>query len=313
VEILAWNQKLQALASIKRFFMSNLHSEEANMSTLKHSFSEEDMESFLPTAKVGLIATVNEEGLPHITMITSMQAANPEVLLMGEFFRGRSKKHVLTNHKIGFLIMSMSRKLWNGNATWTHSEKSGPEYEIMNQIPMFRYNTYFGIETVHYFDLLRFSGPDALPLARFVLEVLKSKMVKNNFKTGNPSQILKPFVVNIINQLTSFTFLSYIKQDGYPILIPILQCQAADSSRLVLSKGMFHDELKNIPDGAKVAVFTMNFNMESILVRGIYHASNDSVVGKIATIDIDWVYNSMPPALGQLYPEPGLKTITDFQ
>lgn len=282
------------------------------MSTLKHSFSQEDMDSFLPTAKVGLIATVNEEGLPHITMITSMQAANPEVLLVGEFFRGRSKKHVLNNHKIGFLVMSMSRKLWIGNATWTHAKKDGPEYEIMNQIPMFRYNTYFGIETVHYFDLLGFKGPDALPMGQFVLEVLKSKMVKKAFKTGNPSQILKPFVVDIINQLTSFTFLSYIQKDGYPVLIPILQCQAADSRRLVFSKGMFQDELNDIPDGTKVAAFTMNFNMESILVRGIYHASNKSTVGNVATIDIDWVYNSMPPALGQLYPEIGRTAITDF-
>jgi uncharacterized pyridoxamine 5'-phosphate oxidase family protein len=282
------------------------------MSEIKHHFSDEDMKSFLPTAKVGLLATINAQNLPHITMITSMQAANPEVLLVGEFFRGQSKKHVQENHKIAFLVMSMSRMLWRGNATWTHAAKNGPEYEIMNQIPMFRYNTYFGIETVHYFDLLGFRGPDPLPLGQFVLEVLKSKMVRGKFKTNNPAQILKPFIVDIVNQLMSFTFLSYIKDDGYPELIPILQCQAADSRRLVFSKGMYKDELAKIPDGAKVAVFTMNFNMESILVRGTYYAENESLVGQVATVDIDWVYNSMPPALGQLYPPVELAPISDF-
>jgi len=282
------------------------------MSEIKHSFSQDDMQSFLPTAKVGLIATINEEGLPHITMITSMQAANPKVLLVGEFFRGRSKKHILNNHKIAFLVMSMSRKLWRGNATWTHAMKNGLEYELMNQIPMFRYNTYFGIETVHFFDLEGFRGPDALPMGQFVLEVLKSRMIRNGFKTNNPEQILQPFVVDIINQLMSFTFLSYIKSDGYPELIPILQCQASDSRRLVFSKGMYQEDLKAIPDGSKVAVFTMNFNMESILIRGVYRSENPSVVGKVATVDIDWVYNSMPPALGQLYPATEMQTITDF-
>ncbi len=282
------------------------------MSEIKHSFSTEDMQSFLPTAKVGLIATVNDEGLPHITMITSMQAANPKVLLVGEFFRGRSKKHVLNNHKIGFLVMSISRKVWRGNATWTHAMKNGPEYEIMNQIPMFRYNTYFGIETVHYFDLEKFKGPDPLPMGQFVLEVLKSKLVKNQFRTHKTEQILQPFVVNIINQLMSFTFLSYIKPDGYPELIPVLQCQAPDSRRLVFTKGMYAKDLAAIPDGANVAVFTMNFNMESILVRGIYRAENPSALGKVASVDIDWVYNSMPPALGQLYPPVEMTTITDF-
>ena len=282
------------------------------MSEIKHSFSTEDMQSFLPTAKVGLIATVNEEGLPHITMITSMQAANPKVLLVGEFFRGRSKKHILNNHKIGFLVMSISRKVWRGNATWTHAMKEGPEYDIMNQIPMFRYNTYFGIETVHYFDLEGFRGPDPLPMGQFVLEVLKSKMVKNGLKSNEKEQILKPFVVNIINQLMSFTFLSYIKPDGYPELIPVLQCQAVDSRRLAFSKGMYKEDLTAIPDGAKVAVFTMNFNMESILVRGIYHAENPSLFGSVATVDIDWAYNSMPPALGQLYPPVEMTTVTEF-
>jgi len=282
------------------------------MSEIKQSFSKYDMESFLPTAKVGLIATINDEGLPHITMITSMQAANPKVLLVGEFFRGRSKKHVRNNHKIGFLVMSISRKLWRGNATWTHAMKNGPEYEVMNQIPMFRYNTYFGIETVHYFDLEGFRGPDALPMGQFVLEILKSRMIKNQFKTNNQEEILKPFVVNIINQLMSFTFLSYIKPDGYPEIIPILQCQATDSRRLTFSKGMYFEDLKAIPDGAKVAVFTMNFNMESILVRGIYHSDNPSIAGNVATVDIDWVYNSMPPALGQLYPAVEMQAISDF-
>ncbi len=35
------------------------------------------MKQFEPEAKVGLIATVNPEGLPHITLITALQAKTP--------------------------------------------------------------------------------------------------------------------------------------------------------------------------------------------------------------------------------------------
>ncbi|MBI9045316.1 MAG: pyridoxamine 5'-phosphate oxidase family protein [Anaerolineaceae bacterium] len=282
------------------------------MSTIMHAFTKEDMESFKPTAKVGLIATVNEEGLPHITMITSMQANNPKELLVGEFFRGKSKRHIITNHRIAFLIMSLKMKLWRGTATWTHSAREGPEYEIMNQIPMFRYNTYFGIDTVHYFDLEEFQGPNPLPLISIITEVLRSKIAKSSFKTGNPNRILQPFIEDMVNQLTSFTFLSFIKPDGYPELIPLLQCQAADSRRLIFSKGAYKRELAAIPDGGKVAVFTMNLNMESILVRGIYNASHPSLAGNIGSVDIDWVYNSMVPAVGQIYPEVEISPVTNF-
>jgi hypothetical protein len=29
-------------------------------------------------------------------------------------------------------------------------------------------------------------------------------------------------------------------------------------------------------------------------------------------LDIDWVYNSMPPSHGQIYPEVELEAVTDF-
>ena len=282
------------------------------MSDIKYEFSNEDMESFKPTAKIGLIATVNEEGLPHVTMITSMQAKDSKELLVGEFYRGRSKEYIRSNPHMAFLILSLQMKLWRGNAFWTHSDREGPEYEIMNQIPMFRYNTYFGINTVHYFDLKGFKGPKMLPLPGIVLEILKSKMMKGSLKSGNPDSILRPFIKNMINQLTSFTFLAYIKPDGYPELIPLLQCQAADNCRLIFSKGAFRKELAAIPDGEKVAVFTMNLNMESVLVRGTYKACNPSIFGNIGSVDIDWVYNSMPPATGQIYPELEVSAVTDF-
>ena len=273
----------------------------------KYEFSNQDMESFKPTAKIGLIATVNEEGYPHITMITSMQAKDTKTLLVGEFFRGRSKKHIRENHQIAFLIMSLKMKLWRGNAKWTHAEKEGPEYEIMNQIPMFRYNTYFGIETVHYFDLQHFTGPVSIPLPGIAINILKSKFAKNSFSKSNSPKILKPFIETMINQLTSFTFLAYIKPDGYPEIIPIFQCQAASSNRLIFSKTCFKKELSAIPERSNVAVFTMNLNMESILIRG-----NFSTQQNIGVVDIEWVYNSMPPALGQIYPEIDLTPITKF-
>ena len=282
------------------------------MSDIKREFSNEDMESFKPTAKIGLIATVNEEGLPHVTMITSMKAKDSKELLVGEFFRGRSKKYIQNNPHMAFLILSLQMKLWRGTASWTHSAKEGPEYEIMNQIPMFRYNTYFGIDTVHYFDLIGFKGPKMLPLPGIVIEILKSKIVKGSLKTENPDSILRPFIKTMINQLTSFTFLAYVKPDGYPELIPLLQCQAADNRRLIFSKGAFKKELAAIPDGEKVAIFTMNMNMESVLMRGTYKASNPSILGNIASVDIDWVYNSMPPAIGQIYPELEISAVTDF-
>src|SRR4030042_6567168 len=77
-------------------------------------FSEIDLKQFEPEAKVGLIATINQEGLPHITLITALQAKTPDKLIWGQFSEGQSKENVKTNPKTGFLIMTLNRRLWRG-------------------------------------------------------------------------------------------------------------------------------------------------------------------------------------------------------
>ena len=65
---------------------------------MKQEFSSEDMKDFTPSEKVGLLACVNPEGLPHVALITSMQAKGPKELIAGEFVTGVSKKYIQQNH-----------------------------------------------------------------------------------------------------------------------------------------------------------------------------------------------------------------------
>ncbi len=85
-------------------------------------FDENDLKHFEPEAKVGVIATVNPEGLPHITLITALQAKTPTKLIWGQFSEGQSKQNVKTNPKTGFLIMTLDRSLWRGKAIWTQQD-----------------------------------------------------------------------------------------------------------------------------------------------------------------------------------------------
>jgi len=103
------------------------------------------MKAFAPAEKLGIIATVTEEGLPHMSLLTSVMAAGTDQLIVGEFCQGLSKYYMQRNGKIGFAILTLDKKLWRGKALWMHLKKEGPEYEIYNQQPMFRYNTYFAL------------------------------------------------------------------------------------------------------------------------------------------------------------------------
>lgn len=278
----------------------------------KKKFTQEEIAVFTPDEKVGLVATVNSEGLPHITLITSLQALDETHLTFGEFSHGLSKYHVQNNPHVGFLIMTLDKSMWRGKALWTHRATEGPEYEMYNEKPMFRYNTYFGINTVHYMDLVECTPKEPLPMSKIILASLVTKAVKGGKAMEPPAPVLKPMAKKIFSMLDTLNFIAYIDGNGFPNIIPVIQCQAADSHRLVFSAIAFGDELAAIPAHTEVALYALTMKMENILVRGTFSGLERARGFLVGAVDISWVYNSMPPAHGQVYPELPLEAILDF-
>jgi hypothetical protein len=278
----------------------------------KTSFSVQEMKAFEPAEKIGLVACVNPDGLPHISLITSIMAPKPDQLTLGQFCKGLSKQYIQQNPQISFLIMTMDKKMWRGRAQWTHLKNEGTEYERYNEIPMFRYNTYFGINTVHYMDLIETSESQDLPMPKIILSAMLTKLAKSAATTGEKDRILKPFAEDLLNQLDSLKFIAYVSHDGFPVIVPVIQCQAADSRRLAFSPIAFKDELNRIPKETQVAVFGLTMGMEDVLIRGTFRGYKKTIGLTLGIIDIDWVYNSMPPAHGQIYPEVELTPVREF-
>ena len=276
------------------------------------SFSENDIIALAPNEKIGIVATINDEGLPHLSLITTVQAKSATELILGEFSKGLSKDNMQKNPKIGFLLMTMDKSLWRGKALWNHLKKSGPDYEMFNQIPMFRYNTYFGINTVHYLDLISTTGRENLPMGAIIRSSLVTKLAKGALKGDVAKKVLLPFGEDLFNNMGTLKYISYINEEGYPEIIPLIQCGAADNSILAFSPNAYGNELKKIPKNADVAVFALNLKMESILVRGKYKGIQKKRGFEMGTVRMNWVYNSMPPAHGQVYPQVSLEPVQEF-
>ncbi len=280
--------------------------------TLQNRFSESDMKAFAPSEKVGVIATVTPDGLPHLSLLTSVMASTPTQLTIGEFCKGVSKDYMQQTRKTGFAVVTLDKKLWRGKALWTHLKKEGPEYEVYNQQPMFRYNTYFGINTVHYLDLKETTQGAPLPLAAIAVSAVLTAIAKGGAVQSGSAKALSPFGKNLFNRLDSLKFLSFIGDDGFPSIIPVIQCQACGESRLAFHPGAFADELHRLEAGKTMAIFGLTMQMEDVLVRGVFQGYARRRGIRLGTLDIDWVYNSMPPNHGQIYPPLPLKAVVDF-
>ncbi len=277
-----------------------------------NAFPEQDLPALAPTEKVALLATVSPEGLPHLTLITTLQPLTPTQMVWGQFTAGRSKQHVLENPCTGFLIMTLDRRVWRGRARYTHREYDGDAHRMLNAKPMFRYNSYFGIHTAHFMDVVDVTPAAPLPLGRIVPAALLTAALRRLAGTGVSEPILTPWAVDLFNSAASLKFLAWVGEDGFPAVVPVLQCRAADSRRLVFSPAAYGAELRRIPRGTPVAVFGLTLEMEDVLVRGTYAGLRRVGPARLGVVDLEWVYNSMPPTPGVIYPRQPLQPVRDF-
>lgn len=269
----------------------------------KQSFSKEDIQAFEPENKVGLLATVNEQNQVHITLITTLKARNSKELIWGQFTEGHSKQNIEKNNKTSFLIMNLQRELWRGKALWKNKKTEGEEYIEFNKLPMWRYNSYFGLHTIHYMELVETFEKQNLPVAGIALSAILTKFAKPGAKEKSTEKVMNSWTESFFNKLDTLKFLAYIGNDGFPVIIPVLQCQAAGSRRLVFNTQAYKKELLSIKPDTELAVFGLSLKMQDVLVRGKFRGFKKHKGITLGSIDIDWVYNPMPPKAGQIYPE----------
>lgn len=282
-----------------------------NRRNIYHSFSEADMRSFESEMKVGILATVNEEGLPHLTLISTLQAGTPAEVIWGQFTEGLSKKFVRNNPKTAFLIMTPDKELWRGKANFTHIEKQGTEFDMYNNRPMFRYNAYMGLHTVYYMDLVEHYGKEALPYGSVLIGFFKALVAKKISGKISDENVLNFWSTKLMNRVSNPKFLSYIGEDGYPIIIPVIQGLTLDCQHVIFSVSTYKDELEKIPNNIPMAVFCMSPSMEDLLIRGTFRMERIARI-KCGIVNIDWVYNPMPPKPQQIYPELDIEPVTSF-
>jgi len=276
------------------------------------TFSEEDIKSTQPEMKVGLLATVTPEGLPHVTMLSTVMACGPAQVCFGQFTEGMSKKHILNDPKTGFLMMSLDRKLWRGKATYTHSAKNGREYDYYNNVPMFRYNAYFGVHTVYYLDLVEQTGKSSLPMNRIIFAAIQTMLARTLGRKPGQAPVINHWTRAFLDKIDNLKFLAYVGPDGYPLIIPAIQAQSLDTQHVLFSTSVYAEELMAIPAGVPLAVFSMALTMEDVLLRGTYQGFRRLGGIKVGVVEVDWVYNPMPPVPGQVYPAIEIRAVTRF-
>lgn len=266
--------------------------------------SIEDYDKMSGDSKIGLVATIDREGYPHITFLSSIQPLGEDKMTFGQFTEGLSKEFMIERTKAGFLIFTPALEYWTGTMDYEKTETSGKEFEIYNKKPLFRYNSYFGIGKVHYFNLNSLSPKKNVTMLGIISGALKTRLKALNKKESDKG-ILNPIAKAMFNEIDGLKYISYIDKEGYPQLFPIIQAAPAGTDRIV-----FADAAKGaaaaIPEG-KASIFFTSLKMESLLAKGSF-----SRKGGTGIFDIEKLYNPMQPIPKYIYPFETIKKIVQF-
>lgn len=274
---------------------------------MSKTISKDYFDDFAKTEKVGLVATIDECGDPHITIMSTIMAGDENTILVGQFSQGFCKKNMMERKKTGFAIMSLKLNFWFGTFDWKDVKTEGPEFERYNKMQMFRFNTYFGVEKVHYGNLVEISEKERLRLGGILGNYLKVGMKKKKYLNSDKN-IMRPFAQKLFNGLVNPKFCTFINKDGYPIIVPVMQAQSAGSDRVVFTAKPYAERFGDLKKGDRVAIICMSLNLESVVVKGTFSGFDKGV----GYIDIDRVYNSMLPVTGYIYPPQKHEAVEEF-
>lgn len=272
-----------------------------------------DFSIFDDEKTLDFIATVNADNSPHITVFSSVMKYDERTLMFGEYCRGVSKSNLTRNRKAAIFALSSDKRFVRGRLQWREKRNAGPEHELFNNIPRFRYNATYGYEWVHLLAIEELEGPFPFPAAEEAnAAIARTAEIVSAYPARNEKKALSYAMRSLLEPANAVKLLAYVAEDGYPRLIYAPQAQPAGSDALVLAADFSGNDLKKIPDKAEVSLFSFVPKLaSSILVKG---PLTREVAGgaEISRLDITRIYNGNTPKAGYVFPLEPVETIRRF-
>ncbi|MHA1230729.1 MAG: hypothetical protein ACTSRP_05905 [Candidatus Helarchaeota archaeon] len=252
------------------------------------------------------IATIDHKKRPHITFILSNRAKTSKQLVWGQFVEGTSKKNVLNDPKQGILIMTAEApfKFVQMKVELEEIKKEGEDIEYFSRTEFYRYNCYTNVHTAYYNSIKAAIGVRNLSILGILKGILINLIGTGIAKSKNSEKKLPNLGYKLFNGPLNPKFIAYIdKTDGFPIILPCFQIRAPDYSKIIFPLSQFKSELNSFQKGDQLAVYVMNFEPIMLHINGKFLGYKKYRGIKYGLIDIEEVYNPMPPLSGIIYPE----------
>jgi len=275
---------------------------------MRTTLTQEEMGKFAADVKYAFIGVINDEGYPHMNLFGSLEAKSDHELMFGKTYDGKTKILMQEKKKCSFILATLTREFWRGRLNFTGSASNGEDMNYYNEKPKNRYNAYYPVNEIEYFDLLDVDY-GTLDFGAYVAAAHKAAAVAEKFVSQSDEDPLTGFVMTMLARQDCIKFLAYEGEDGYPRMLPLFQAIPVGKDRFIFLDEPNTDDVRAIPAGAKVTLHCIcMFSMEAVQFRGIYQGLQDGV----GVMDVRMIYNPMAPQPAFIYPRKPLEPVTEF-
>lgn len=246
------------------------------------------------------LATADSNHVPNVVPVTTLDSADDETLIFGEFMIWKTRRNLETNPKVCICVMTEDLDIWIIRANFREFVESGPYLELINSKELLRYNAYMGIRRVGVIDTLEVSASYKLSKLTVAGELLATKFARALMST-KPNCKVMPLKVRekFERSMDALKVIAYMSKDAYPQIVPSFSLMPISKTQLLFGTRIFHNELNELNSGVKVAANVLTTDPVSYQVKGRFGGITPHYIGDTGWIDIEEVYTSCPPTPGK--------------
>ena len=239
------------------------------------------------------LATRSTEGVPNVVPVVSILPANdqPDTLFFGNFLLRKSIKNLEEDTHAGILVITQALQGWILKGDFLGFQRTGPYVDQQMSSSLLRYNAYTGIRNAGVMHVRSVQGTFRISKLQVLQHYLRARLAHiGETALDNRGATIPLPVRQEFKKMAAVKVLTWVGEDGYPVVVPALSLQPAGAQSLICWKGM---RLPEPPQGAPVAANILTAEAISYQVKGRWTGG-----GRTGTIETYEFYAGGPPIPG---------------
>ncbi len=236
------------------------------------------------------LATRSRAGMPNVVPCTSILPAEdrPDTLFFGNFLLRKSIQNLQEDARVAVLVITPELRGWMLRGQLVEFQRTGPYFDRQMSGSLLRYNAYTGIRNAGLLHIECVEGTFAISKLQVAKDYALARL--RAWRGGSQGQggAAMPLAVRReFARMVAVKVLAWVRDDGYPVIVPALSLQPAGDRMLVRWNGL--PQLPAPPPNAQVATNVLTFEAVSYQAKGRWSGNG---------LQVDQVYAGGPPIPG---------------